>query len=290
MEDLISSDDAVLDDIYEWWTPLRRRCPPMLVARLLADLGPYVVQRAARDGSPVLNWYHRQFGETARERYLSAASCARRVHWCIANYFTEQTPSDGNRCLRPQPLRCLAGEGSAGAGIVNVRRCSEVPFALLQTKEPKGLGRGVLEQCSFAFLMAKIEAGLLWELVADLGADLSGAVLLPTMLPLGSRTGFARIVRGLRLSPPAWLMAQVEAARSDEEVRKVSDAALAKLARDLCNLHLPAGAELSLHVATLNSTDSAALLRAAGFHPLHHRTRGPALAPPPPRPLLTSSA
>ena len=128
------------------------------------------------------------------------------------------------------------------------------------------------------------------ELVADLGADLSGAVLLPTMLPLGSRTGFARIVRGLRLSPPAWLMAQVEAARSDEEVRKVSDAALAKLARDLCNLHLPAGAELSLHVATLNSTDSAALLRAAGFHPLHHRTRGPALAPPPPRPLLTSSA
>jgi len=58
-------------------------------------------------------------------------------------------------------------------------------------------------------------------LASDLGDALRGATLLPTLLPIQSKTGFTRLVHGLGLSPPAWLLAQIDAAQSDEAAHKV---------------------------------------------------------------------
>lgn len=58
LEDLISLDDKVLDDVYQYHLPPVRRIPPLLWTRIRNDLPNYLSEREA-DGVSVLNWYHR---------------------------------------------------------------------------------------------------------------------------------------------------------------------------------------------------------------------------------------
>lgn len=67
---LLSLADDVLADVYEWWVPPLRTCPPLLLARLLTDLDPYLGRRGDGSGMELLTWYHRQFRE-ASERNLA---------------------------------------------------------------------------------------------------------------------------------------------------------------------------------------------------------------------------
>lgn len=58
LEDLLSLDDRVLDDVYQYHMPPVRRIPPLLWTRIRNDLPNYLSEREA-DGVSVLNWYHR---------------------------------------------------------------------------------------------------------------------------------------------------------------------------------------------------------------------------------------
>lgn len=58
LEDLISLDDKVLDDVYQYHLPPVRRIPPLLWTRIRNDLPNYLSEREA-DGVSVMNWYHR---------------------------------------------------------------------------------------------------------------------------------------------------------------------------------------------------------------------------------------
>jgi hypothetical protein len=58
LEDLISLDDKVLDDVYQYHLPPVRRIPPLLWTRIRNDLPNYLSEREA-DGISVMNWYHR---------------------------------------------------------------------------------------------------------------------------------------------------------------------------------------------------------------------------------------
>ena len=60
MEDVLSLDDEVLNDVFEWWLPPVRRIPPLLWTRIMSDLGAYLVERGNR-GVVVYSWFHRQF-------------------------------------------------------------------------------------------------------------------------------------------------------------------------------------------------------------------------------------
>ena len=62
LEDLLSLNDIVLNDVYEFWTPPIRRMLPSLWFSIHADIGDYLIQRGA-NGVPVLYRYHRQFIE-----------------------------------------------------------------------------------------------------------------------------------------------------------------------------------------------------------------------------------
>lgn len=70
LEDLLSCDDEVLNDVYQWcehfystehtyllhrWTPPQRRLPPMLWIRIKNDLNRYLVERGS-DRSTVYAW------------------------------------------------------------------------------------------------------------------------------------------------------------------------------------------------------------------------------------------
>jgi len=70
LEDLLSLDDAVLEDIFQYWLPPVRRLPPLLWTRVRADIEDYLAERDG-DGSLVIYWFHRQFIEVAIRRYLA---------------------------------------------------------------------------------------------------------------------------------------------------------------------------------------------------------------------------
>ncbi|KAG1650116.1 NACHT and WD repeat domain-containing protein 2 [Nymphon striatum] len=86
LEDLISLDDRVLEDVYQYHIPPVRRIPPLLWTRIRNDLPNYLTERDA-DGISVLNWYHRQFREAAEERYFKNPTIINYFHSCLAEYF-----------------------------------------------------------------------------------------------------------------------------------------------------------------------------------------------------------
>ena len=86
LEDILSCDDAVLHDVFQYWTPPIRRLPPLLWVRIRADLASYLVDRGA-DGTQITCWYHRQFYQAAVDRYLSDPAEKKRFHSAIADYF-----------------------------------------------------------------------------------------------------------------------------------------------------------------------------------------------------------
>ena len=47
LEDLLSLDDEVLNDVYQYWTPPIRRLPPLLWIRIRSDIGDYLIERGA---------------------------------------------------------------------------------------------------------------------------------------------------------------------------------------------------------------------------------------------------
>lgn len=42
LEDILSCDEEVLNDVYQYWLPPVRRLPPLLLVRMKADLGEYL--------------------------------------------------------------------------------------------------------------------------------------------------------------------------------------------------------------------------------------------------------
>ena len=60
VEDLISIDETVLNDIYQYHLPPSRRIPPLLWTRIRSEIPAYLSEREA-DGVTVVSWYHRQF-------------------------------------------------------------------------------------------------------------------------------------------------------------------------------------------------------------------------------------
>ncbi|KAI8807739.1 hypothetical protein BJ742DRAFT_307160 [Cladochytrium replicatum] len=69
LEDLISCDDFVLNQVYEWWTPSVRRIPPLLWIRVRNALVPFLTEKGV-DGVEVYSWYNKEFEVVARARYL----------------------------------------------------------------------------------------------------------------------------------------------------------------------------------------------------------------------------
>ncbi|XP_048740917.2 NACHT and WD repeat domain-containing protein 2-like [Ostrea edulis] len=96
LEDILSCDDDVLNDVYMYWTPPIRRLPPLILVRLKASLEDkhYIVERNV-DGVMVMYWYHRQFSEAAYDRYCHLQD-RHTTHTGLADFFSG-TWAQGNR-------------------------------------------------------------------------------------------------------------------------------------------------------------------------------------------------
>jgi hypothetical protein len=116
LEDVLSLDDIVLNDVFQHWLPPLRRIPPLLIPRLMDELGRYVVRREAH-GVDVIYWYHGQFIAVARRRYLCVNEDHRRVtHSTLAHYYLGTWAGGSRKPFRysTKQLRCQSGGRGKG--------------------------------------------------------------------------------------------------------------------------------------------------------------------------------
>ncbi|XP_070558651.1 NACHT domain- and WD repeat-containing protein 1-like isoform X2 [Ptychodera flava] len=171
IEDILSCDDDVLNDVYQYWTPPTRRLPPLLWIRIHSALSSYLVERGA-DGSRVIYWYHRQFIEAARERYLSDERQKKLIHRGEADYFSgkwangvkksyvtrQGQKSEADRFVASQPLAFTSTK-------YNLRKLNELPTHLIGSGNLKALKKDVL--CNFDWLLTKVKATSFRQVMDD---------------------------------------------------------------------------------------------------------------------------
>ena len=182
LEDVLSCDEEVLDELFEYFCPPIRRIPPLLWIRVRNELGMYLVERGA-DGTSCYSWYHRQFWETAEKLFLDQSpgdqnkSFKPQAYNAIVEYFqgkyadgkwyTPKAPSKrastapmnsepqlADRQVPQQPL-VLSGNREVGVQL-NQRKLSELPYCLLKLKD---WARFESEVANLQFIEAKFKAG-----------------------------------------------------------------------------------------------------------------------------------
>ncbi|XP_070534262.1 NACHT and WD repeat domain-containing protein 2-like [Ptychodera flava] len=189
LEDILSLDDDVLQEVYAYWLPPTRRIPPLLWTRIRAEINDYLVEREA-EGARVIYWYHRQFIEAARERYLNDDHLVKKMHKLCAEYFigiwsggkkkpftyTKQQMQkfgkpqrdEEDRKVAPQPLEF--GEGQQQARF-NIRKLEQLPFHEIHTSDLDHLKDNTL--CSLPFILTKLRGMGLGEVLQDFGMALA---------------------------------------------------------------------------------------------------------------------
>nr|XP_039254746.1 NACHT domain- and WD repeat-containing protein 1-like isoform X1 [Styela clava] len=174
LQDLLSLDDEVMHDVYQYWSPPSQdvaRIPAFTWTRLYYDLGEYIVQRQAT-GHTVLALYHRQFIEVARQRYLQEDDSVK-VYKVLSEYFSNKygegqkkslalkmwdRPKEVDRRVANQPLQF-------SNAVFNVRKMRELPYCLLQAGLWDELRENVL--ANSRWLKTKIKAFSIKEAIED---------------------------------------------------------------------------------------------------------------------------
>ena len=178
LEDILSCDDEVLEDIFEYWIPPFRRMPPFLWVRIRNELGQYLVERGG-DGTGLYNWYHRQFWQTAEKRYIKGSPGNASVSFlasatsAIMEYFQgkwsqgklyvpARKARDGSelpqkmedRQVPQQPL-VLSGDRD-NKRMYNLRLLSELPHALITLQKWQEFKHLIMD---LDYIEAKFETG-----------------------------------------------------------------------------------------------------------------------------------
>ena len=155
--DIMSTDDEVLNSVLQYLKPPIPRIPYHVFSRLRNDPGDYIIERGSH-GKSVLYWYHRQFWETSKERYLVLnKSSEEKYAGLIAKYYGEEAHKQfPDRGLTPQPMYWSSGDDDY---TFNYVKLNELPNALPKCHHTvTNLYYSTL--CDFQFITAKCSAGL----------------------------------------------------------------------------------------------------------------------------------
>ena len=185
LEDLLSLDERVLNDVYQYHLPPVRRIPPLLWTRIRSDLPGYLSEREA-DAVNVINWYHRQFIEAARERYFRNLNFASVMHANLAEYFLgiwgggvpkpfeysehqrrmfhlSDLKGESDRKVPPQPVVFQDENGNISR--YNLRKLNELPYHLIRSHQYEELYTNCL--FNYRFLHAKLSSMPLQSVLVD---------------------------------------------------------------------------------------------------------------------------
>ncbi|XP_048764016.2 NACHT domain- and WD repeat-containing protein 1-like [Ostrea edulis] len=166
LEDVLSCDDEALDDVYRYHNPPVDgiiRIPPVLAARIRYDIKDYIVERISSD-KYTMNWYHRQFFETAKNRY-GTGTLGEKLHHNMAEIYMHENGikkditlsrrklkiQNADRQITPQPvtwknkrmLRCLPYHIIHAGGALSEQIAKEYCFCRLNFLSSKIAASGV---------------------------------------------------------------------------------------------------------------------------------------------------
>jgi WD40 repeat protein len=160
MEDLLSLDERVLDDVFQYHTPTTRRLPSHVWLRIRDALTGLI---AERDGTCVV-WYHRQLQETAERRYVDEQHSS---HNHMARYFGDLV-NPNERCpkrISSQPLVLSEESVWLKETNVNLRRCVEAGCHLIKAGMLK---EAADEMCSSDKICGMVKVGLGFSLIENM--------------------------------------------------------------------------------------------------------------------------
>jgi WD40 repeat protein len=147
-----------------------KKLPPILWSRLFFDLQPYL-GFAQADGALLMRWFHREFGQVLKARYLASEEDRMTIHGALADTFLEL-----ERELRPDEANddalFKATDASGKQVSAALRRVMEQPWQLAQAGKHEELQALITD---FGFCMAKCALNRPDDLLAD-----------HTLLPPGS--------------------------------------------------------------------------------------------------------
>jgi hypothetical protein len=91
MVDILSLDEEVLYDVFEFHAPPMRKLPAALWSRIKNDLRGYMVEKEVHD-TRVIYWYHRRFIEVASSFYIQVVSSEIRneIFANVIDFFSER--------------------------------------------------------------------------------------------------------------------------------------------------------------------------------------------------------
>ncbi|CAG2108893.1 unnamed protein product [Medioppia subpectinata] len=185
LEDMLSLDDIVLDDVFQYHLPPVRRIPPLLWTRIRNDLPNYLTERDA-NGVNAMNWYHKQFRDASIQRYFISDTNTHYFHSSIADYYmgvwgggvdkpfkyTEsqkqrfkliEEESKADRKVPTQPLAYFSIDGRITR--YNLRKLAELPYHLIRAKRFNDLLKTVL--FDYNWLHSKLSCFPLQSILAD---------------------------------------------------------------------------------------------------------------------------
>ena len=185
LEDLLSLDDVVLTSVYQIHIPPLRRIPPLLWVRIRHDISQYLVDKEV-DEVRVFFWYHRQFIETAKKRYLSDATFKCEIHSLMADYYlgkwysvkkpfkytmeqmkrveASSPDSEADRRVAAQPM--IFSQDADGKNIrYNKRKLSKLPYHLYKSNRQKELRALCL--LNYQWLQNKLNATSIQQILLD---------------------------------------------------------------------------------------------------------------------------
>lgn len=187
LEHVMSLDDLLLNEVFKLWIPPVRRVPPLLWTRVRTEIHSYVVERSA-DDILVLNWYHRQFIEATKAKYLSDAAFSSHIQDHLVQFFTgkwsegKEKPfeytdfqvkrfglsSSKDAKDRKVPKQPYVTRYTVGDNVelrFNKRKLSEVPFHMIKMKRYDALKQNVF--FNYEWLFAKLKSSSIQQLLEE---------------------------------------------------------------------------------------------------------------------------
>ncbi|XP_077158423.1 uncharacterized protein LOC143819984 isoform X2 [Paroedura picta] len=192
--DLMSMDEAVIQEIAKFQNVAVSAFPLVLWMKLLDDLGEHLKEQRS-DNTYVFSWAHTSLKWVCLERYLKTQDAQISLHAIFADYYLGRMSHDLRKHYDAstfQPLAWVLKKESKISYVFNMRKLLGTPYHLIKAKNITVL----IKECLFnyEFLLHKSQALSIFSIEEDLRAAISTERTVPDLTLLSEVLNLSRKV------------------------------------------------------------------------------------------------
>ncbi|XP_075142931.1 uncharacterized protein LOC142218232 [Leptodactylus fuscus] len=172
--DLLSLDQAVMDEIRQYQGITESVFPEVLWTKLRSDFGIHLVEQRT-DDSYVINWAHSHFRTVCMNRYVKSKDYQLSIHSGFASYYLESKSRhrvNKNDTATPvMPLSWVVKRENQTAHVFNLRKIIGISYHLFQSNQIQRL----VTECiyNYEYLLHKARATSVVEIQEDIKAAIN---------------------------------------------------------------------------------------------------------------------